>query len=139
MSSTSDFINAKIASVSAYLEFDEKYRDALKEVLPEFEVFRKERELLALKRQKKTVVDDMDEILRQRSTMDEAYAILLMENPSIASGRWTKQMFNQGAWAKQVTSYYGAQQSEPSGSVQRYCHVTGWWHASEIKCTHYRP
>jgi hypothetical protein len=106
-SSTNDFLDAKIESISADLAFnskfkdyfenakkrkalaDEDYDDAVKEL--ELEVNQKERELITLRRQKKIISDDIDEVLPQYSTVEGAYSSVLMAKIMSASGKQRKE------------------------------------------------
>ena len=155
-SSTYDFINAKIESISADLAVNNKFRvlfqiakkrkvltngeynDAVREL--ESEVGQKERELMTLKRQKKSISDDMDEILPQYSAIGDAYSSLLMTKIMSASGKQRRgRSFNQSAYSKAVLSFYGAERCTSSGDRENYCHLTGWQSAKLVKCAHIVP
>jgi len=155
-SSTNDFIDAKIESISAdlavsgkfkdYFESakkrkvlaDEEYDDAVKEL--ESEVNQKERELITLRRQKKIISDDIDEALPQYSTIEDAYSSVLMAKIMSASGKQRKgKKFDQSAYSKAVLSFYGAVRHKDSGLVDKYCHLTGWQSGKQVKCAHLVP
>lgn len=155
-SSTNDFINAKIESISADLAVDgkfkdyfesakrrkvltdEEYNDAVKEL--ESEVNQKERELITLRRQKKIISDDLDEVLPQYSTIEGAYSSVLMAKIMSASGKQRKgKKFDQSAYSQAVLSFYGAVRHTDSGLVEKYCHLTGWQHEKQTKCAHLVP
>lgn len=155
-SSTSDFIDAKIESISAdlavnskfkeYFESakrrkvvtDEEHDDAVKEL--ESEVSQKERELLTLRRQKKIISDDLDEVLPQYSTIEGAYSSVLMAKIMSASGKQRKgKKFDQSAYSKAVLAFYSAVRHTNSGLVEKYCHVTGWQAEKQVKCAHLVP
>jgi len=154
-SSTDEFIDAKIESISADLAVNgkfrdyfegakkrklfsnEEYNDAMKEL--ESEVDEKERELIILKRQKKAISDDLDEVLPQYSTIEGAYSSVLMTKIMSASGKQRKgKPFNQSAYAKEVLSFYGAAR-RIDGLGERYCHLTGWLPEKQVKCAHLVP
>jgi hypothetical protein len=155
-SSTNDFIDAKIETISADLAVnskfkdflgsarkrkvlgDEEYDDAMKDL--ESEVSQKERELITLKRQKKIIADDIDEVLPQYDTIERAYCSVLMSKIMSASGKQKKaKKFDQSAYSKAVLSFYGAVRSTDSGDVEKYCHLTGWLPEKQVKCAHLVP
>ena len=155
-SSTNDFLDAKIESISADLAVnskfkdyfenakkrtalaDEDYDDAVKEL--ELEVNQKERELITLRRQKKIISDDIDEVLPQYSTIEGAYSSVLMAKIMPASGKQRKgKKFDQSAYSKAVLSFYGAIRRTDSGLVEKYCHLTGWQPEKHVKCAHLVP
>ena len=155
-SSTNDFIDAKIESISAdlavngkfkgYFESakkrkilaDEEYDDAVKEL--ESEVKRKERELITLRRQKKIISDDIDDVLPQYSTIEGAYSSVLMAKIMSASSKQRKgKKFDQSAYSKAVLSFYSAVRHTGSGLVEKYCHLTGWQSEKLVKCAHLVP
>jgi len=155
-SSTNDFIDAKIESISADLAVngkfkdyfkdgrkrnvftDEEYDDAMRDL--ESEVTQQERELISLKRQKKTISDDIDEVLPQYSTVEAAYSSVLMAKIMSASSKQRKgKRFDQSAYSKAVLSFYGAVRHTDDGSVEKYCHLTGWLAEKQVKCAHLVP
>ena len=155
-SSTNDFIDAKIESLSADLAVngkfrdyfegakkrkvftDEAYDDAMREL--ESEVNQKERELITLKRQKKAISDDIDEVLPQYSTIEGAYSSVLMTKIMSASSKQRKgKSFDQSAYSKSVNSFYGAVRRTVAGLVEKYCHLTGWLPEKQVKCAHLVP
>jgi hypothetical protein len=155
-SSTNDFIDAKIESISADLAIngkfkdyfegakkrkvlaDEEYNDAVKEL--ESEVKQKERELITLKRQKKIISDDIDEVLPQYSTLEGAYSSVLITKIMSTTGKQKKgKKYDQTAYSKAVLSFYGAVRRTDSGIVEKYCHLTEWQHQELVKCAHLVP
>jgi hypothetical protein len=155
-SSTSDFIEAKIESISSDLDVngkfkeifeiakkrkaftDEEYDDAMREL--KSEVDQKERELLTLKRQKKAISDDIDEVLPQYSTIEDAYSSVLMTKIMSASSKQRKgKPFDQSAFSKAVLSFYGAKRHATGGHVEKFCHLTGWQPWNHVKCAHLVP
>jgi hypothetical protein len=155
-SSTTDFIDAKMESISAELALNNKFRgyfdrakkrkclsdteydDAIREL--NLEIDQKERELAALKRQKKAISDDIDEVLPQYSTLEGAYSSILMTKIMSASAKQRKgKPFNQSAYTKEVLLFYGSERRTSSGLIERYCHLTGWHSEKEVKCAHLVP
>jgi uncharacterized protein YdcH (DUF465 family) len=155
-SSTNDFIDAKIESISANLAINAKFRDyfgnakkrkvftdeefddAIREL--ELEVDQKERELVTLKRQKKAISDDIDEILPQFSIIEGAYSSVLMTKIMSASSKQRKgKSFDQSAYSKAVLSFYNAIHHIDAGHVEKYCHLTGWHPDNQVKCAHLVP
>jgi hypothetical protein len=154
-SSTNDFIDAKIDSISANLALNGKFKDFLKGAKKEnaltdreyqdatrdieADTSQQERELMSLKRQKKSIAD-IDENLAQYSTVDAAYSSILMAKIASASGKQKKRKrFDQSAYAKGVLSFYGAVRHTDSESVEKYCHLTGWLPEIMVKCVHLVP
>lgn len=153
-SSTSDFIDAKIKSISSEIAIngkfkeyfasaktrkvftDEEYDDAMRELRSE--VDQKERELLTLKRQKKAISDDIDEVLPQYSTIEGAYSSVLMAMSASSKQRKGKP-FDQRAFSKAVLSFYGAGWHTDAGPVEKFCHLTGWQPGICVKCVHLVP
>jgi hypothetical protein len=155
-STTDDFIDAKIASISVDLEVngkfkdyfesakkrkvftDEEYDDAVREL--QSEVDQKERELITLKRQKKAISDDIDEVLLQYSTIEGAYSsVLTTKIMSACSKQRRGKSFDQSAYSKAVLSFYGAVRHADAGHVEKYCHLTGWLPKEQVKCAHLVP
>jgi hypothetical protein len=155
-SSTNDFVDAKIESISAdlavnskfkdYFESarkykvltDEEYDDAVEEL--KSETSRKERELITLKRQKKIISDDIDEVLSQYSTMENAYSSVLMIKMMSASSKQRRgKTCDQSTYAQAVLSFYNAVRHKKSGNIEKYCHLTGWQPEKSVKCAHLVP
>jgi uncharacterized protein YdcH (DUF465 family) len=150
---TDDFIDAKIESISADLAVNskfkdyfesakkrkvfthEEYDDAVREL--KSEVDQKERELTTLKRQKKAIADDIDELLPQYSTIEAAYSSVLMTKIMSASSKQRgRKSFDQSAYSKAVLSFYGAVRRTDAGNVEKYCHLTGWQPEELVRCAH---
>jgi hypothetical protein len=157
-SSTCDFIDAKIECISLDLAIkakfkdkeyfesakkrkaftDEGYDDAMRDL--KSEVDHKERELLILKRQKKAVSDDVDEVLPQYTTIEGAYSSVLRAKIMSASSKQGKgKPFDQHAFSKTVLSFYGAERLTDARSVEKFCHLTGWQPGNYVKCAHLVP
>jgi hypothetical protein len=154
-SSTDDFINAKIESIKADLALNRKfrgffsdpkkrkaftdaeYKDAISELKSEDD--RKERELIILKRQKKTVSDDIEEGLPHYSTIEDAYSSVLMTKIMSASGKQRKaKLFDQSAYSKAVLEFYSAERCR-GGTIEKYCHLFGWLPEKQVKCVDLVP
>jgi hypothetical protein len=154
-SSTGDFVNAKIESITADLAVGDKFKeyfhsakkrkafsreeydDAMQEL--ESEVVQKERELVILKRQKKIISDDIDEVLPHYSTMDRAYSsILTTKIMSATAKQGKKKPYDQCAFGKSVLSFYSATRGDGEGH-EKYCHVLGWFNAKDVRCAHIVP
>jgi hypothetical protein len=155
-SSTNDFITAKIEIISADLAFnknfrgffesakkrkamtDEEYKNAVRDL--ESEVDKKERELTTLKRQKKAISDDIEEVLPQYPQLEDAYSSVLMSKIMSASSKQRKGTpFDQSAYSKAVVSFYGAVRHTDTGDIEKYCHLTGWQPEKQVKCAHLVP
>jgi hypothetical protein len=153
---TDDFIDARIESISAdlavnskfrdYFETakkskvftDEEYDDAVQEL--QSEVDQKERELITLKRQKKAISDDIDEVLPQYFTIEGAYSSVLTTKIMFTSSKQRKgKSFDQSVYSKAVLSFYGAVRYTDSGQVEKYCHLTGWLPEKQVKCVYLVP
>jgi hypothetical protein len=157
--SIEDFMKAKEHRVKAQLNINRgtytclkatKYRqvygnvvlnDVMKDV--EKDIDKDEIELITLRRQKKVIVDDIHETLSQYETMEKAYSVALSTKGMCASGKTGKRArrrSKQSSFNREVLSYYGASKKYPSGmGVEKYCHLTGWQHASTVKSVHLVP
>ena len=95
---------------------------------------------MTLKRQKKAISDDIDEVMPQYSTIESAYCSILTTKIMSASGKQRKgRRFNQSEYSKAVLSFYGAERRRSSGTIEKYCHLTGWQNAALVKCAHLVP
>jgi hypothetical protein len=114
---------------------DGEYVEAIKEL--ETEVGTEERELVTLKRQRKTISDDIDDVLPRYSRIEDAYTSVLATKviPAPSKGK----PFEQSTSAKTVLSFYGAVRRTDSGHVEKYCHLTGWLPGKQIKCAYIVP
>jgi hypothetical protein len=99
----------------------------------------KERELVAIKRQKKIIADDMDEMLPKYGTISNAYVNLMTARIMAATSTQPKcKRFDRRAFSRDVLEYYGAKK-EIRGMDMKYCHLTGWQDLSTVKCAHLVP
>ncbi|ELR02835.1 hypothetical protein VC83_08296 [Pseudogymnoascus destructans] len=155
-SSTSDFVNAKIESLAADIAAGSHLKEALRDAKKrkavaendfietmsktEAELAEAERELVVVKRQKKMIVDDLDEMLPNFDSLGSAYAVTITSRIMAATCRQRKgRPFNQKAFAQGVLDYYGAKRKTDSGGSEKYCHLTGWHDAEFVKCAHIVP
>ncbi|KFY24849.1 hypothetical protein V493_04993 [Pseudogymnoascus sp. VKM F-4281 (FW-2241)] len=154
--STCDFLEAKIESLSADIAMRNGVLDALcaakkrKETAEsdfqddidktDAELTVAKRELVTIKRQKKTIKDDMDEFQPSYKTVPDAYAETMAVRIMAATGRQKKgKAFDQGAFRERVLDYYGAKMVGADGNVKKYCHLTGWQPALNVRCAHIVP
>jgi hypothetical protein len=92
-----------------------------------------ESELVVLKRQKKTIQDDLDESIPKRQTIQDAYASVLCHKVMSASGKQKGRKFDQERFRKDVGEYYetlrceGGEKAEaqmvPSSLVMVPCEI----------------
>ena len=159
-SSTNEYVGAKIERISTDLAMNgilrecykdadilkfltrEEYRDATREL--HMEVDQQERELTILKRQRKTISDDVYEVLPRYSTMEGAYSSILMAKIVSASGMQRKGgQSSQRIKSEAVLSFYGAVRERDVGDnfvdSQRYCHIFGWLPEKSVNCVHLVP
>lgn len=79
-----------------------------------------------IKRQKKVIPDDMDEILPRYDTVGEAYIETMTTRVMAATSQQKKDgSSNQKSSRHGVIKYYGAERKDDDGNVQKYCHLTG--------------
>ncbi|OBT66253.1 hypothetical protein VE03_04344 [Pseudogymnoascus sp. 23342-1-I1] len=135
-SPTGDFIDAKIQKISAELAASND--DTAGQTKPG--VYKKEREFIILKRQKKAVADDVDEALQRYPTIEDAYSSAILTKVISASKKWKKAP-EQRLFAKGVLSYYDSvRRPRPEDYVEKYCHLSAiWLPALDIKCVHIIP
>lgn len=155
-SSTSEFIDAKIESLAADIAVGggliEALRDAKKRKVvaeddlaktmkkTEEDIAKAERELVIVKRQKKVIIDDLDETLPNFDSIKSAYAATMTSRVMAATCRQKKgKAFDQKGFAQGVLEYYGAKRSRDGGGSEKYCHLTGWHDAEYVKCAHIVP
>lgn len=117
---------------------DIDFREAMGET--ETDLVAAERELVVIKRQKKVILDDMDEVLPRYHTVGEAYtetittSVMAVTSQQKKDGPSHQKTFRQG-----VIKYYGAEREDDEGNIQKYCHLTGWLNPKFIKCAHIVP
>lgn len=121
-SSISDILEEKVSFLSLELDYLRAYRNGLidlqavnpdikKELLDEIKSSRKrmrplESELVVLKRQKKIIQDDLDELLPTSQTMVDAYSSVLCHKVMSAWGKQKNRKFDQEAFRKGVLEFY---------------------------------
>jgi len=159
-----DFVDAKVDSLEADLQlqkhlkaqFLEAYKngdlnetmfeEAMKEVEDEIEDIT--RCLHVSKREKKTLIDDMNDSLRHTinsSKMDLAHAFVgaVASKVANATGDQKKKKFPQEDFCKGVCEYYDAKRILISDTgeetEQKWCHVEGWQEADDVRCAHLVP
>ncbi|OBT91260.1 hypothetical protein VE02_00258 [Pseudogymnoascus sp. 03VT05] len=132
----SEFIEDKIRKITA--ELAASNNDTARG--PKSEFGKKERELAILKRQKKAIVDDVDEALQRYPTIEDAYSSALLTKVISASKKWKKAP-QQSLYAKGVISYYDSVKPGLSENyVEKYCHLNaGWQDRMYVKCMHLVP
>ncbi|KFY68859.1 hypothetical protein V496_00742 [Pseudogymnoascus sp. VKM F-4515 (FW-2607)] len=156
ISTTREFIEAKIESLAADISTADEVKNAMREATKrkvmtedEFndavksidaESRERERELVAVKRQKKLITDDIEEILPRYETVGDAYAEVMITRIMAATGNKKKDKpFDQKAFARAVLAYYGAKREDVPGTIEKYCHLTGWSGEKLVKCAHIVP
>lgn len=151
-SSSTEFVDFKIDDVTIALEYMDKLRSGLTEawkdgLVPEKEYWRLmsqmerenqpcEKEIVVLKRQKKTLVEDLeDRIEPAREKLEDAYASLIVDKVMSAVAKPKKKMFRQSRFKHDVLEYYQA--SKKIGDKKHaWCHLLGWNDADEVKAAH---
>lgn len=155
-SSTKEFIDAKIESLAADIATteemetiireakkrkdisDDEFKDAIETI--DKDSTELQRELVTIKRQKKIIMDDIDDIIPKYETVGDAYAETMTIRIMAATCKKKKgKAFDQKGFSRAVIAYYGAKREENPGSPEKYCHVTGWSGASLVKCAHIVP
>lgn len=137
VSSGSEFINAKIYRISAELAAS---NDGIARQ-SKSEVDKKERELIILKRQKKAIVDDVDEALQRYPTIEGAYSSALLTKV-ISAFKKRRKVPEQSLYAKRVLSYYDSVRHplRKDYYVEKYCHLSAMWlPGMTIKCARVVP
>jgi hypothetical protein len=156
MNSVNEYIDLKIECISAKLVVNSKFKDCLendrsRHVLDNKDYYiillrkiesdndRDEEELITLKRQKKAIVEDIDEVLPQYYRIEDAYAPLMRKKIMFASRKRQGKKFTQRAFAKEVLSFYNATRISDIQQPEKYCHLTGWQPEQSVKCVHIVP
>jgi hypothetical protein len=153
ISTTSEFLENKVAQLSSELEYLEAYRHGLldvekaamaKGVAKELKKVEKRilpvgKELVCLKRQKKFIDDDLNESLPRHATVEDAYAALIV-NKVMSAGIQNSRNFKQTRFADGVCEYYNAVQRSKDGRTMKWCHILAdWLPADCIKVAHLVP
>lgn len=161
-SSTENFLQAKTDSLEADIAANNHIRDAFDEarrqrVIAEdeykeaigktdMELAAAERELVVIRRQKKIILEDMDEAMPKHETIGEAYADTITSRIMAATGHQKRssqqkngRSSDQKAFRQDVFKYYGAKRETDDGSIKKFCHLTGWTGGELVKCAHIVP
>lgn len=156
-SSAAEFVVSKIEDVSLGIKYVDEMRKGLKEAfddgnlpvsqykeaLTEVKNYckPKESEIIVLKRQKKLIMDDLEEIVPSHARLEDAYANIIMNKVMTATAKQKKKNYNQSAFKKGVIAFYGAEQdSENDGDIDSlWCHLTGWQALADVKAAHIVP
>jgi hypothetical protein len=153
-STASEFLEAKIRGVETEIEYITNYRTGLheafeaqnmgkaafQEAMREVETGARpiEREAVLLKRQKKSLAEDLAEDMNKYETVDEAYVTSIIVK-TMSAGTQQRRNFNQTNFRKAVLEYYGAIKIDAAKQEERYCHLTGWHNKTDIKAAHVVP
>lgn len=152
VSSTHDFVESKIEDVKIALEYNDKLRSGLKEawsdgMIPndvyqnlmeqiEHENRPREKEIVVLKRQKKFLIEDLDDSIRPvREKLEDAYASLIVDKVMSTTA---KQKMKKSKFKREVLEYYHASKMI-NNKKHAWCHLLGWHDAEFIKAAHIVP
>ena len=156
-SSAAEFVVSKIEDISLVIEYIDEMRKGLNgafdggnlpvlqytEAIEDVEKYSKlkERELVVLKRQKKSIKDDLEENVPSHARLEDAYANIIMNKVMTAAAKQKKKKYNQSAFKKRVIALYGAERdSENDGDIDSlWCHLTGWQALADVKAAHIVP
>ena len=156
-SSAAEFVVSKIEDISLVIEYIDEMRKGLNgafddgnlpvlqytEAIEDVEKYSKlkERELVMLKRQKKSIKDDLEENVPSHARLEDAYANIIMNKVMTAAAKQKKKKYNQSAFKKRVIAFYGAERdSENDGDIDSlWCHLTGWQALADVKAAHIVP
>lgn len=151
-SGISEFLDTKVKLLGDDIEIADLYRKGLRQIsgtisakdIAEQEKIISEssesslKELLVIKRQRKTIAEDMaDTISRQK--VEEAYAQTLVGKVMAATGNPKKSTFNQTKFRQDVEHYYGASRMNEYGEKQAHCALTGWRLSNGLRAAHLVP
>lgn len=151
-SSPDEFVAAKLDDFEASLEIKEimkrtltegltqgkitreEYNESVTELDNEFEPM--EKEMVYVKRQRKTLVENMEESLNH-TTVEDAYVSLMrdnvmkatFQNPPLYSAQQKKK------WRDRCMKYYDAE----GENEKAWCSITGWHHRSMLTAAHIVP
>ncbi|KAL8661886.1 MAG: hypothetical protein Q9202_005168 [Teloschistes flavicans] len=156
-SSISEFLVAKEEVNKLDLEFTEhilkslsealiqgviprKVYDAIKQEVTKYDLKRRQ-EFVVLKRQRKFVQEDLDDMRPSLQTVEDAYASVIVNKVMTATAKQKKRQFDQSAFQKAVLEYYDASRSPVSAGQPReaFCLLTGWRNSKEVKAAHIVP
>lgn len=156
-SSAADFVVFKIEDVGLSIEYGEEMRKGLeeayqdgslsqlqyKDAIEDVEQFNKPnaREIVVLKRHKKLIRDDLEEILPSNVRLEDAYGKVIMNKVMAASSKKKKKKYNRSTFKKAVIAFYGAKcDSLHDGEIDSlWCHLTVWQPLRDVKAAHVVP
>ncbi|KAL8686324.1 MAG: hypothetical protein Q9218_007185 [Villophora microphyllina] len=116
------------------------YDDAMKGVGPHNT--QKRNESVVLKRQKKFLTEDLDEMRPNYEKIRDAYAKVIVNKVMASTAFPKKKKSNQQKFRKDVLKYYQASrktQSDKREPDEAYCALTGWQAKSRVKAAHIVP
>ena len=107
------------------------------------EIKRIETLVLGIKKQKKTLIDDLDEEAPSKEYIEEAFMETISAKVMLAtSSQKKKKKFRQDKFCKSVCEYYQAKRTIINGkneTKEKWCHVMGWQPDLGVKCAHLVP
>ncbi|KAL8697688.1 MAG: hypothetical protein Q9201_007003 [Fulgogasparrea decipioides] len=159
-SSVDEFLSSKVEDISLDIEYAHTLLKGIQEsfddkLIPEnilqdakqsiqYNEARGERELVVLKRQRKIVKEDMEDLTPSFSTLEDAYTSVIVSKTLAAQANKKKgEIFDQCGFRASVIEYYNAgrrvavKDNEPYDEV--FCHLTGWQDAKNIKAARIVP
>jgi hypothetical protein len=153
-STVSEFLEAKVKDLRSEIDYLNDYRNGLLELDstatpadPEFattvtsamkRLREREDELLVIKRQRKTLIDDVNEALDDCDLVEAAYANIIV-NKVMLAGRQNKRGFNRKKFSEKVDNYYKAAKIE-HGERYRWCHILAQWIPhKDVRAAHIVP
>jgi len=153
--SVTQFVGAKIEETAAVVEYADELRlmsaqqydekriskNQHEEIIAEIEKssIPKEQELRILKRQKKTLQDEITEETGNPSLerLENAYASVLLRRVSASAAVQKKENFNSQKFRNSLLTYYDA--NEPADGGRVWCVVMGWENPKHVKAAHIVP
>lgn len=153
-STVSEFLQSKIEELDSDLEYVAQYRRGLREAFEsqtlskrsydeEYEDLEEnttalQRELVVVKRQRKTIEEDLVEKPTSEQ-IEEAYTASMMQKRVLAAtAKQPKQKFKTGKFREKVEEFYGAAEVR-EGVNKVHCPLAGWLMAEEVRCAHVVP
>ena len=143
LASSDDFITTKINIIDTDLELARmheaillkayqknilnkaQYNDALNEISSER--IRTQNQVVILKKERRTIPEDLDMEKTRNSIIEDAYESLLVQKIEAASAKQErKKAFNQSKFRDCVMKYYESTKVEDDQKLA-FCHLTGWW------------
>ncbi|KAL8764512.1 MAG: hypothetical protein Q9203_007066 [Teloschistes exilis] len=154
-SSTSEFLDAKAQDTKLDLMYSDTLMKGMSEALTDGLISRKDyddacheitkydlkrgQEYVVLKRQKKIILEDLDDMRPSIEKLEDGYASVVVHKVMVASAKQKKKKLNQSACKQAVLKYYEAPRSRvPEGPTEElFCVLTGQWHgAKAVEVTH---